>query len=145
MLVQTGDMTNRADTDVRFTDCCLLETGRIAVAAKLKSKRNDGLWLSTIQVRDAQAPAAPANILEIRFDNLGPPISSDTSWAKSNGESYPTDKDFEWAQVQDPRQEYDDNTLIGASGWIVAPENSGGDVPFSHPFGFDWEFSIALD
>jgi len=144
MLVQTGDMTNRADTDVRFTDCCPLETGRIAVAGKLKSKANDGLWLSTIQVRDAQAPAAAANILELRFDNLGPPISPDTSWAKSDG-TYPTDKDFEWAQVQDPKQEYDDAKLIGASGWIVAPENSSADVPFSHPFGFDWEFSIALD
>lgn len=145
VLIQTGDMTNRADTDVRFTDCCSLETGRIAVAAKLNSKRNRGFWLSTIQVRDAQRPAAPANILELRFDNLGPPISSDASWAKSGGKTYPTDKDFEWAQVQDPKQEYDDETLIGASGWIVAPEDSGADVPFSHPFGFDWEFSIALD
>ena len=84
-------------------------------------------------MRDAQAPAAPANILEIRFDNLGPPISPDTSWAESDGKTYPTDKDFEWAQVQDPKQEYDDATLIGASGWIVAPEDSGADVPFSHP------------
>lgn len=145
MLVQTGDMTNRADTDVRFTDCCSLETGRIAVAAKLNSKHNNGLWLSPIQVRDAQAPAAPASLLEVRFDNLGPPISPDTSWAKSDGKTYPEDKSFEWAQIQDPNQEYDDATLIGASGWIVAPEDSGGDVPFSHPFGFDWEFSIALD
>ncbi len=144
MLVQTGDMTNRADTDVRLTDCCSLEIGRMAVAAKLKSKHNNGLWLSTIQVRDALALAAPANLLEVRFDNLGPPISPDTSWAKSDG-TYPEDKSFEWAQVQDPSQEYDDATLIGASGWIVAPEDSGGDVPFSHPFGFDWEFSIALD
>jgi hypothetical protein len=142
MLVQTGDMTNRADTDIRFTDCCLLETGRIAVAAKLASKRNTGLWLSTIQVIDAQAPAAPANILELRFNN--PPIPPDTSWAKSDG-TYPTDKDFEWAQVLDLKQEYDDTTLIGASGWVVAPDDSSADVPFSHPFGFDWEFSIALD
>jgi hypothetical protein len=145
MLVQTGDMTNRADTDVRYTDCCSLETGRIAVAAKLDSKRNSGLWLSTIQVRDAQTPAAPANILELRFDNLGPPISPDASWAESEGKTYPTDKDFEWAQVTAEKEEYDDATLVGASGWIVAPEDSGADVPFSHPFGFDWEFSIALD
>jgi hypothetical protein len=145
MLVQTGDMTNRADTDVRLTDCSSLETGRFAVAAKLKSKSNDGLWLSTFQVRDAQEPAARANILEIRFNNLGPPISTDTSWAKSGGNTYPTDKSFEWAQVGDPNQEYDNTNLIGASGWVVAPEDSGADVPFSHPFGFDWEFSIALD
>ena len=142
MLVQTGDMTNRADTDVRFTDCCSLETGRIAVAAKLNSKSNKGLWLSTIQVIDAQVPAAPANILELHFNN--PLIPPDTSF-KSDKKSYPEDKDFEWAQVLDPKQEYDDTTLMGASGWIVAPEDSGGDVPFSHPFGFDWEFSVALD
>jgi hypothetical protein len=142
ILVQTGDMTNRADTDIRFTDCCSLETGRIAVAAKLDSKSNDGLWLSTMQVIDAQAPAAPANIMQLIFKN--PPPPPDDSWAKSDG-SYPPDKSFEWAQAQDPEQEYDDAKLIGASGWIVAPDNSGADVPFSHPFGFDWEFSIALD
>jgi hypothetical protein len=145
MLVQTGDMTNRADTDVRFTTCCSLEAGRIAVAAKLDAKSNKGLWLSTFQVMDAQAPGADAEILRLRFNNLGPPISTDTSWAASDGKTYPTSQDFEWAQVQDPAQEYDDAMLIGASGWIVAPEDSGGDVPFSHPFGFDWELSIALD
>jgi len=145
MIVQTGDMTNRADTDIRFTDCCPLETGRIAVAARLRDKHNNGLWVSTFATRDAQAPAAPANILELRFANLGPPISSDTAWAETNGHTYPTDKAFEWAQVAAPANEYDDATLIGASGWIIAPEDSGADVPFSHPFGFDWEFSIVLD
>src|SRR5204863_9620846 len=107
-------------------------------------KGNDGLWLSTMQVRDAQATAADASLLEL-IDGLAPPVSSDTSWAKSDGKTYPTDKDFEWAQVRDPTQEYDDAALVGASGWIVAPEESGADVPFSHPFGFDWEIAIALD
>lgn len=142
MLVQTGDMTNRADTDVRQIACCPLEPGRMVVAAKVDAKSNNGLWVSTMQIRDAQAPAAAANILELRFDN--PPVSPDTSWAASGGKSYPGDTDFEWAQVQDPAQEYDE-ALIGASGWVVAPEDSGADVPFSHPFGFDWEFSIAPD
>jgi hypothetical protein len=145
MLVQTGDMTNRADTEIQFTACCPLETGRIVLAAKLDTKSTSGLWVSTMQLRDAQAPAAAADILELRFDNRGPPIATDVSWAKSGGKTYPTDTAFEWAQVQDPTQEDDDSTLIGASGWVVAPEDSGADVPFSHPFGFDWEFSIALD
>src|SRR5216684_1670894 len=67
-----------------------------------------------------------------------------TLWAKSQG-TYPLHSAYEWAQVGDPNQEYDNTNLIGASGWVVAPEDSGADVPFSHPFGFDWELSIALD
>jgi hypothetical protein len=142
MLVETGDMTNRADTDVRMTSCWPLETGRVVIAAALDAKSASGLWVSTMELRDALAPAAPPGILELRFDN--PPTPTDASWAKSGG-TYPTDKDFEWSQVLDPAQEYDDAGLIGASGWVVAPEDSGADVPFSHPFGFDWELSIALD
>ncbi len=33
----------------------------------------------------------------------------------------------------------------GGRGWALVPEFSGGDVPFMHPFGFDWEFMFALD
>src|SRR5262249_16464659 len=35
--------------------------------------------------------------------------------------------------------------LVGATGWALNPEFSGSDVPFDHPFGFDWEFMLALD
>jgi hypothetical protein len=140
MLILTGDMTNRADTDVSLTTCCALEEGRIAVLANL----NANFWLGTFQIRDAVASAAPASILELSFQNLGPPVSTDTTWAKSAG-TYPGDQGFEWRQVGPPWEEYDDTALVGASGWVVAPEDSGADVPFSHPFGFDWEFSIALD
>jgi hypothetical protein len=145
MLVQTGDLTNRADTKLQFTQCCPLESGRVAVAARLEEKQHTGFWLSTFAVADAQVAAAPANILELQFDNQGPPVSADTSWAKSDGKSYPVDRRFEWAQVADTENEYEDTTLIGASGWVVGPDDSGGDVPFSHPFGFDWELQIALD
>lgn len=71
LLVQTGDMTNRADTDVHITDICPLEDGRFAVAARLKSKESNGLWLSTFQLHDAQIAAAPASILSL-LDNPGP-------------------------------------------------------------------------
>ena len=144
LLVQTGDMTNRADTDVRMTDICPLEEGRFAVAVRLASKESNGLWLSTFQLQDAQIAAAPASILSL-VDNPAPPDSPDKSWAQSNGNTYPSDKRFEWEQVQNSSGEYDDLALMGASGWVVAPEESGADVPFSHPFGFDWEVSIALD
>ena len=143
LFIQTGDMTNRADTDVRSTDMCCLENGRFAVAAQLTSKDSDGLWLSTFQLRDAQITRAPASILSL-LDNPGPPDFPDNSWARANG-TYPADKRYEWQQVESARGEYDDSTLMGASGWVVAPEESGADVPFSHPFGFDWELSIALD
>ena len=35
--------------------------------------------------------------------------------------------------------------MVGCTGWVVAPDYSGADAPFDHPFGFDWEFQVALD
>jgi hypothetical protein len=143
MLVETGDMTNRADLDVTLTDLCALEPGRVAVAANVGMKHSKGRWLSTMKVSDARIPAAPANILTLGgFTNPQPPAGSD--WANSGGDTYPGDKPFEWQQVLDPTNEYDD-TPVGVSGWVVKPEESGADVPFSHPFGFDWEFGIAVE
>jgi len=140
-LVRTGDASNRADTFVRDTALTSLEPGRVLLAGQF----NGVLQLGTYAVSDAAVTPAPASILELRFDRLGPPVNANTSWAKSDG-TYPLDQDFEWAQVGVPSEEYDDPTLVmGASGWIVAPEDSGADVPFSHPFGFDWEFGIVLD
>ena len=28
---------------------------------------------------------------------------------------------------------------------MIEPDYSGGDLPSDHPFGFDWEFEVALD
>ena len=143
-LVRTGDATNRADTDIRDTALASLEPGRVLLADQLDPLLDGALELTTYAVTDAAITPAPASILELRFDNLGPPVSANTSWAKSDG-TYPFDQPFEWAQVAVPAEEYDDATLMGASGWVVAPGDSGADVPFSHPFGFDWEFGIVLD
>ena len=143
MLIETGDMTNRADLDVTLTDLCALEPGRVAVAANVGMKHSKGLWLSTMKVSDAQIPAAPANILTLGgFTN--PPLPEASDWASSGGDTYPGDKPFEWQQVLDATNEYDD-TPVWVSGWVVKPEESGADVPFSHPFGFDWEFAIAVE
>jgi hypothetical protein len=143
LLIETGDMTNRGDWDVSLTDLCSLEPGRVLVAANVGMKDSKGLWLSTMKVTDARIPAAPADILTLsNFMNPSPPSGSD--WNKSGGASYPTGKSFEWQQVLDPTNEYDE-TPIAVSGWVVKPEESGADVPFSHPFGFDWEFGIAVD
>jgi hypothetical protein len=143
VLIETGDMTNRGDLDVSLTDLCSLEPGRVVVAANVGMKHSKGLWLSAMKVSDAQILAAPANILTLsNFVNPSPPSGDD--WTNSGGDTFPSDKSFEWQQVQDPKNEYDE-TPIGVSGWVVKPEESGADVPFSHPFGFDWEFGIAVD
>jgi hypothetical protein len=142
MLLETGDMTNRGDLDVRLTDIWPLEAGRAVVAANVGAKHSKGLWVGTMKVSDAQIPAAPANILELSFQNMLDTLDPD--WADSGGDTYPGDKSFEWQQVQDAADEYDERP-IGVSGWVVKPEESGADVPFSHPFGFDWEFGIAVD
>jgi hypothetical protein len=52
----------------------------------------------------------------------------------------------EWKQVAEPHDaDYEGDNLVGATGWALHPDFSGGDVPFTHPFGFDWEFMVALD
>lgn len=50
----------------------------------------------------------------------------------------------EWVQVGTPTEDYDRDT-VGFSGWLLQPEMSGNDVPFTHPFGRDWECMVALD
>jgi hypothetical protein len=96
---------------------------------------------------------APQSILEIKHTNPVPP--SDPNWSKSPGHTFPDlaeDVAKEWKQVLAPDDEYDQFTLVGASGWVIQPGDdgeqhwiSGADVPFTHPFGFDWEFELALD
>jgi len=100
--------------------------------------------------------AAPQRILEINYSNPSPNFDpANPLWAGKlvNGPSfdpkhpktYPKDVKKEWKQVLAPEEDYDKFTLVGASGWVVAPGFSSADVPFSHPFGFDWEFAMALD
>jgi hypothetical protein len=50
----------------------------------------------------------------------------------------------EWAQVTAQAEDYDDDP-VGFSGWLLQPECSQADFPFSHPFGNDWECMVALD
>jgi hypothetical protein len=45
-----------------------------------------------------------------------------------------------------PGNEYDEeDTLVGCSGWVIEPNDSGADVPMTHALGFDWEYHVALD
>jgi hypothetical protein len=50
----------------------------------------------------------------------------------------------EWNQVTAPGEDYDLETA-GFSGWLVQLEINGADVPFTHPFGHDWECLVVLD
>lgn len=146
IFISTGDMTNEANTVITGTALADLEPGRIFAAFRVNAK----LQLKTYSIIDAVRPPAPAGILELQFDNPVLPSLDDPHWARTHDystfeDTFPIRRPFEWAQTFDEENEYDDPRLIGAAGWVVAPEDSGGDMPTSHPFGFDWEFQIALD
>jgi hypothetical protein len=99
--------------------------------------------------------AEPREILQIDFQN--PQFNRTDDWSKAIvAARYPI-ADYEWTQVLAPNEEYDLD-LVGATGWMVNPHYSGGDIPFTHPFLdssaprpsnllpiFDWEFKFALD
>jgi hypothetical protein len=100
---------------------------------------------------------APQRILEIANANPEPPSDFSDSraatiaYGKQNptpviGGAFPSfDAQQEWKQVLAPEEDYDQFTLVGATGWALTPKFSGTDVPFTHPFGLDWEFKLALD
>jgi len=50
---------------------------------------------------------------------------------------------FEWVSVLNPTLEQDDE--VGVAGFAVAVEISAHDLPFTHPFGGDFEFAIVPD
>gem|GEM_PF-1394017 len=51
----------------------------------------------------------------------------------------PLDPILEWTPIFGPEQN------VAVAGFAVAPEISGNDLPFSHPFGFDFEFGVVPD
>jgi hypothetical protein len=50
---------------------------------------------------------------------------------------------FEWVPVLNPTVEQDDE--VGLAGTALKPDVSGADLPFTHPFGNDFEFTIVPD
>jgi hypothetical protein len=140
LLVRTGDYANRADADVTETTLLTLDPDRILTACRT----DNDLDLTTCQVTDAGIVPTPSNILRISFQNPQLPPPSD-DWAASGGNSFPLSRDHEWVQVLAPDNEYDEETLVGCSGWVIGPNDSGADVPMTHALGFDWEYHLALD
>jgi hypothetical protein len=93
-------------------------------------------------------PAQPLlPVLDTSFNNTFFDTSSPT-WASdiASGQTWLENETprYEWTQVLNPTSEFDDD-LVGLSGTAVSPEISEGDMPFTHPFGFDWEFYVAPD
>ncbi len=105
----------------------------------------------------------PQQSLELSGVNPAPPGPGD--WASAIVKANRSDLDFtavlddvvfrdrgdrypvcsrEWNQVTAPSEDYDRDT-VGFSGWLLQPEISGADVPFTHPFGRDWECLVVLD
>ena len=97
----------------------------------------------------------PSYILEIEYQNPDHHAgfnASEIVWGGSDptpliGGAFPSmDARLEWKQVAEPHDaDYEGENLVGATGWALNPDFSGSDVPFTHPFGFDWEFMVALD
>ena len=97
-------------------------------------------------------PLSPPHILDIsRLD--GTPwanLAFDTSnpnWSSAVVGGHTFDGSsahpFEWVSVMNPTLEQDDE--VGLAGTVIQPDISGEDLPFTHPFGNDFEFTIAPD
>jgi hypothetical protein len=92
-----------------------------------------------LKVRGAQ----PQEILTIQHQN--PAYGDGSSWGTTiAGGSFPGHQGFEWKQVTDTASEYD-TTPVGATGWATFSDTASTDFKFTHPFGKDWEFLLALD
>jgi len=90
-------------------------------------------------------------ILETEYDNSLtslPYNPNDQNWASYVcqrgvflGDDPPK---WAWTQILEPQAQFE-RDIIGLSGTAVLPQLSSDDIPFTHPFGFDWEFYIVPD
>ena len=73
--------------------------------------------------------------------------TSDPGWSSNvvQGKTFDgtSSHKFEWVSVLDPSTEQDDG--VGLAGTAVSPDDSQFDLPFTHPFGNDFEFTIVPD
>jgi hypothetical protein len=99
-----------------------------------------------------EPPPAPPHLLDIAkldgspwgnpaFDTSAPGWQSSVVHGKTFDGS--ADHKFEWVSVLSPEVEQDDE--VGLAGTAVRPNDSQFDLPFTHPFGPDFEFTIAPD
>lgn len=90
------------------------------------------LHITTIQGQDMTNP--PFNTSS---GNWSSQVVGGSTFDGSN--SHP----FEWVSILNPTVEQDDE--VGVAGFAVAVELSQHDLPFTHPFGDDFEFAIVPD
>jgi len=87
-------------------------------------------WAGNIVKQDRSSFSTLASLLSLAV------------WAE-RGDDFPVCQ-REWVQVGASNEDFDLNT-VGFAGWLLQPELSKADVPFTHPFGPDWECMVALD
>jgi hypothetical protein len=112
-----------------------------------------------------QAPPGgpPAEILTTNYVNVPAPLADTdpAGWnrALTDGKTLQDwspfgPEVFEWSPVYDPACTFEregglENPIVGLTGWAVPANNpgglSGGDVWFTHPWWFDWEYYIVPD
>ena len=105
------------------------------------------------QVPPSPPTVAPAEILQTTYTNMTFDTSS-PDWAKNvcggSKLGLTSPPKWEWmpvfANAQFEREGSLENPVVGLTGWVsLDGKLSGGDVPFTHPFGFDWEFFVVPD
>jgi hypothetical protein len=118
------------------------------VVAKRETKARSAAWLIimiVVLIAGLVSPAT-AQILKTDYTNPTPPPdrrANDKDWASKvcGGSTFMHNPSpiFEWGPVFGDQF---DTQLVGLSGTIpFDPTISGGDIPFTHPFGTDWDFS----
>ena len=89
------------------------------------------------------------HISKIQGDDWANPVydTSSATWSSQvvGGSTYDGSDahPFEWVSVLNPTVEQDDE--VGVAGFAVGVDLSGADLPFTHPFGGDFEFGIVPD
>jgi hypothetical protein len=89
------------------------------------------------------------HISTIRGDNWVNPAydTSSATWSSQvvGGSTYDGSDahPFEWVSMLNPTVEQDDE--VGVAGFAVGVDLSAADLPFTHPFGGDFEFGIVPD
>ena len=145
----------------------------IFVVATYGSGKTAGATVTVLVKGLLVSAFTPQKSLQVSVVNPDPPSSGDwaTNIVKANrssisalasllalatwldrGDDYPICT-REWNQVTAPAEDYNP-VNVGFSGWLLSPEISNADVPFTHPFGpprfpggpnVDWECQVALD
>jgi len=90
------------------------------------------LHITTIQGQDMTNPAYNTSSSNWSSQVVGGTVFDGSS-------SHP----LEWVSVLNPTVEQDDE--VGVAGFALAVELAGADLPFTHPFGGDFEFQIVPD